>query len=67
MKTTLNFDLPEEKKELLLAIHAGKMYSQLWDLEQEIRKYIKYDKLTKKETVILESLRNLIDLGFADE
>lgn len=42
MKVTLTFDLPEEKNELLLALHAATLHSALCDLDREFRAHLKH-------------------------
>jgi hypothetical protein len=42
MKVTLTFDLPDERGELLLALHAGQMCSAILDLDRELRLHVKH-------------------------
>lgn len=42
MRVTLTFDLPEEKDELMTALHAGQYCSVLIDLDTELRAKLKY-------------------------
>lgn len=44
MKTILEFNLPEDKPDLDLALQAPSMHSVLWDMEYEVfRKVVKYE------------------------
>jgi len=42
MKAILEFKLPEESHEHLTAVHARALSSALWDMDQELRRKIKY-------------------------
>ena len=42
MRVTLTFDLPDEKNELLLALHADQICCAILDLDQELRAHLKY-------------------------
>lgn len=42
MKAILEFNLPEENVEHLMATKAQKMFSLLWDFDQWLRDQIKY-------------------------
>jgi hypothetical protein len=43
MKVILQFDLPAEKSEHTVAIHAGEMHSALIELDEWLRSEIKYN------------------------
>lgn len=43
IKATLEFKLPEAQTELELAIHAPRMWSVIWALDQEMRNHLKHD------------------------
>lgn len=44
MKTILEFNLPEDKPDLDLALQASSMHRALWDMEHEVfRKAVKYN------------------------
>ncbi len=43
MKSTLEFNLPEEEREFLLASRAQLMSSVLHDIDQDLRNYLKYE------------------------
>lgn len=43
MKTILEFNLPEEKREAELAMHAGDLYSTLNQVDHVLRSYLKHD------------------------
>ena len=44
MKAILEFNLPEEKDEFILASKGNNYYSALWDLNNEIRSKIEFEK-----------------------
>jgi hypothetical protein len=43
MKAILEFTLPEEQAEFDCAVHGVKWMSAMWDLDQYLRKKIKYE------------------------
>ena len=43
MKVTIEFDGIEEQEELQSAIDGGKWKALVWDIDQELRKVIKYN------------------------
>jgi hypothetical protein len=43
LKSTLEFNLPEEEREFLLASRAQLMSSVLHDIDQDLRNYLKYE------------------------
>lgn len=43
MKSILEFNLPEEEREFLLASRAQLMSSVLHDIDQDLRNYLKYE------------------------
>lgn len=43
MKVTLEFDLPEEKREAELAMNAGELYSTLYQVNHILRSCLKHD------------------------
>lgn len=42
MKATLEFNLPEDRDDFALATNASKMWSVLWELDQDLRAKVKY-------------------------
>ena len=73
MKATLEFNLPEDRDDFALATNASKMWSVLWELDQDLRAKVKYapddsneDKLEAYQE-IREKLRELMrdeDISF---
>jgi len=57
MKYTFETDDPLEAKNLMNANH---MYSALWDIQEEVRRVVKYNDLPLECQGKLEGLRNFI-------
>jgi hypothetical protein len=57
MKATLEFDMLEEREELENAIHGGEWKSVVWELDQKLRGYLKYEHTFKNVDEALEKLR----------
>jgi hypothetical protein len=51
MEAILKFNLPEEKPEFELAVHAAKWYSVCWDMDQHLRSETKYAPDTMPDEV----------------
>lgn len=67
MKATLEFNLPEERYEHVLAINAGALLSALSEIRQAIRSILKYEEHVSDETrAKLDELRNLIPFELLD-
>jgi len=75
MKTTLEFDLPEEKEELQAALNGSLYKARIDELyDQVFRPHIKYDKpllhksqeLTEEQLAIIEQLWENVRLHFED-
>lgn len=71
MKATLEFSLPEENTDHLIATKAPKLFSSLWDFDQWLRDRIKYhdrDDLQevreKFHFILLDNDINLDELSF---
>ena len=60
MKATLSFTLPEERAEFHMAIHAGDMYSALWDIQEFIRSKVKYGEHGKEARELLVEIRTRV-------
>lgn len=60
MKGILEFNLPEEKSEFLLAQQGGKYYVTLLDIRNYFRNRLKYnsDNLTEDQLIFLEKVRD---------
>lgn len=59
MKTILEFNLPEEESEFRKSIDAWKFIAVIQDLDEELRRKLKYesDSLTDSEYAIYENIR----------
>ena len=56
MKARLEFDLPEEQTEFELHCKAAKLYSNLWDLTERIRRWRKHGHPFKSADELLDEL-----------
>ena len=54
MRATLTFELPEEKCELDIAVHAMDWAVFAWDLDQKLRGIIKYGETYGGKTIDVE-------------
>lgn len=61
MIVTLEFELPDDKTEFQLAVHAGNMYSTLYDVAQQLRNAVKYGSAENYEEVMRECSAALMD------
>lgn len=59
-KVILEFTLPEEKSEADIALNAGKYSLCIWDIEEHLRKELKYMKLGKRERAALEKVQRVL-------
>lgn len=56
MKATLEFQLPEERDEHIRAVHAADAWALLDDIDQELRRIVKYgSEITRDQ--MAESIR----------
>ena len=63
MKTTLEFNLPEEQAEHYCAIKGADMLNVLFQLRIKLRGMLKYDELTNEQYEIVENIQEyLIDI-----
>ena len=63
MKATLEFELPEEEEDLQHALHALDWALVVWDLDQDLRSYLKHGNDFKSVDEALEVVRErLYDL-----
>ena len=54
----LKFDLPDENNEFEMASRANDLHTIIWDLDQELRKKVKYsEEDTEKEREIIDKIR----------
>lgn len=56
-KIILEFDSNEDWNEAQIAINANKLQSVIWNLDQQLRKFYKYES---KETIGTEECRELL-------
>lgn len=61
MHVTLQFDLPEERSEHLLAVNGPEYFNCLWDLNVEVRRRLKYDENTKDVEQLLTYITDFIN------
>jgi hypothetical protein len=57
MKAKLTFNLPEERDELKLAQRGADYFCFLWDLDQELRSWLKYGHNFKTPDEVIEAIR----------
>ena len=59
MKAILEFNLPEDKVDFDLATQAYNLWHVCWQMNQYLRKEIKYnDDMSKKEIKLLQEVRD---------
>ena len=58
MKAILEFNLPEDKVDFDLALQGGDWKHVCWEMDQYLRKRVKYDEgLTEEQLEVYEDLR----------
>ena len=57
MKATLEFNLPEERGEHLIAVHAMDFALAAFDLDEELRRWLKYGNEFKSVDEALDAAR----------
>ena len=60
-KAKLEFNLPEENSDFLLATRGLDFYSNLWSLDQEMRRILKHEHRFKTVEECVEHLRDIVD------
>lgn len=60
MKTIIEFDLPDDADAHKLADNAYGLYDSLWDLDQQLRAWIKYGHTFEDADDALESVRGAL-------
>lgn len=55
MKANLEFNLPEERSDLVMAEHGHDFWNTLWDISNLVRK-----ELDENESQVLERIQNMI-------
>lgn len=66
-KAKLEFNLPEEKSDLLLAQRGSAFFCKFWELSQEIRTYLKHGHNFKTPDEVLEWVRDNIPYSLLDD
>lgn len=61
-KALLEFNLPEDEKDFMLAVKAKELWLVLWEIDQELRSRIKYPSDSTSEEIIdaLISIRDFL-------
>ena len=60
MKVTLTFDLPEDRQQHNAAVHGMDWALVCWELDEELRKFLKYDHNFKSADEALENIRRTL-------
>jgi hypothetical protein len=60
VKAILQFTLPEEQDEHRMALHGQDWALSMWDLEQELRKWLKYGHEFASAEEALEAVRECL-------
>jgi hypothetical protein len=63
MKVTIEFDGNEEQEEMQSAINGGKWKALVWDIDQELRKVVKYNS----SVVDYSEPASIEEVDFADK
>ena len=66
-KAKLEFNLPEENSDFLLAQRGSAFFSKFWELSQKIRSYLKYGHSFKTPDEVLEWVRDNIPYSLFDD
>lgn len=59
MKAKLEFNLPDEKNEYLLAVHSQELFSFIWQFRQTLRNISKFDELSDDQVKIVEHINDI--------
>lgn len=60
MKNTIEFNLPEDREELQIALRAGEVISIVEETLNYIRQKLKYGELKQEATSELEAVRSML-------
>jgi acyl carrier protein len=60
MKATLEFNLPEDQNDYDLYKDAFEFFKVIWELNQELRKKIKYEELSEEEYNVYEKINEFV-------
>jgi len=63
----LEFNLPEENQDFLLAQRGSAFFSAFWQLDQTCRSYLKYGHSFKTPDNVLEWVRTMVPDNLFDE
>ena len=58
MKTTIEFNLPEDQEEMRLAMNGAKYRQALSEFDEHLRARIKYGQISEEEGLILQDIRS---------
>ena len=67
MKAILEFNLPEDQAQHLLAISAPELYSACVEVEQAIRSKLKHGDLSDETRAELEAIRALLPAALMEQ
>lgn len=59
-KGVLEFNLPEESSEHLMAVKALDFYVTLWDIKDHLRSKLKYGDLKENQYEVYEEIQDLL-------
>lgn len=59
-KATLEFNLPEENSEHLMAVKALDFYVTLWDIKDHLRSKLKHGDLKENQYEVYEEIQDLL-------
>ena len=66
MKAKLEFDLPEEESEFLHAVHGMDFMLSLYDLDNELRRMLKYTELDAQDEKMVQYVRDFLHETMAE-
>ncbi len=61
MKATLEFTLPDEREEHLVAVHAENLYFALYEIDGQLRNWLKHGHEFKTADEALEAVREFLN------
>lgn len=64
MKATLEFNIPEESNEHLIAVRSGDLATEMQHSWEQVRSWLKHGHTFKTPDEALESVRELLRDGF---
>lgn len=60
MKAILEFNLPEDSHDHLVAVRSRDLANILWDVDQQLRNWQKYDHNFETADAVIDRLRELL-------